>query len=158
MHLAETSLIKKYENDIGTSIVDVGGDINHDTHWLPYLDNQIDRQLISRDAPTEKIEEIVEEVLDNYGITPEAVEAWNQGLVDIGVLEERVTAIEQSPYADITAEEINAWNQTAADIRGAVRFDINQNLTESQQRRARTNIGLEKDDMYESQWWDNDLD
>lgn len=78
MHLAETALIKKYENDIGGSIVDVGGDVTHDKHWLPFLDNQIENQLVSEDIVDRKIDQ----KLDERGLTPEAVDAWNQTVQD----------------------------------------------------------------------------
>ena len=123
MHLAETSLIKKYENDIGGSIKDVGGEVSHEDHWLPYLDNQIDAQLISKDAPTEKVREIVEEVLDERGVSQEAIDAWNQGLEDLELLkdrvddlEDRIEIIEDLPATDITQSDIDAWNQGLEDL------------------------------------------
>ena len=193
MHLSETSLIKKYENDIGTSIVEVGGDINHDNHWLPYLDNQIDRQLISKDAPMEKVKELVDEALDergvsqeaidswnenadesvrytpqpdrtsteqrqareNIGLSQEEIDAWNQAVLDLGDLKQRVAFLEDLPATQITQNQINSWDQAVEDLKGEVHFDIPQTLTENQQEQARANIGLEKDDMYKSQWWDN---
>ena len=45
MNLLESSLIKKSENDIGDSIVEVGGDVTYGSHWLPELDGVIKEQL-----------------------------------------------------------------------------------------------------------------
>ena len=143
MHLSETSLIKKYENDIGESIVDVGGDINHDNHWLPYLDNQIRDQLVANDV----IDERIDEKLDERGLTPEAVAAWNAALEDI-------QEIESKPAMDITQEDIDAWNAAVDSLKGVVRFDEPQYLSESQKAQARDNIGID-DELYNAQWWNN---
>ena len=59
MNLVESSLIKKYENDIGDSIVKVGGVINHDNHYLPFLDDQILNQLLADEGILKKVKELI---------------------------------------------------------------------------------------------------
>ena len=181
MHLAETALIKKYENDIGGSIVDVGGDVTHDSHWLPFLDNQIENQLVS--------EGIIDQKLDERGLTPDAIDAWNQVVQDfnngavrydisqfldeaqkqqarenIGIVQSELDAWNQTvqdvaeimelPAIDITQNDIDAWNQVVQDFNnGAVRYDVAQNLTESQQQQARENIDIQT--TYDAARWDN---
>ena len=111
MHLVETSLIKKYENDIGNSIVNVGGDVSYDLHWLPFLDNQISRQLISDSFLF--IDEKIDERLDARGISQENVDSWNQAVVDLQDLTERVELLENSPAASITVNDIDIWNTSS---------------------------------------------
>ena len=60
MDLIESSLIKKYENDIGDSIVEVGGNVNHETHYLPFLDKQILDQLIASDYVMDEVKKLIE--------------------------------------------------------------------------------------------------
>jgi hypothetical protein len=109
MHLAETSLIKKYENDIGSSIVEVGGEVSHELHWLPYLDDQILEQLVGGSIIDEKIDER----LDARGVTEENIAAWNQAVSDLSALTERVGVIEGKPAMEITAEDIEGWNKSS---------------------------------------------
>ena len=83
MRLTETSLIKKYEKDIGDSISDVGGDVRYDLHWLPFLDENIENQLIGGSAIDKKIDERIDMKFDTMGITEEAISSWNQAVEDL---------------------------------------------------------------------------
>ena len=112
MHLAETSLIKKYENDIGGEISNIGGNITHDSHWLPYLDNAIKDQLVGDFIIDEKIDK----KLDERGISEENIDAWNKALEDLGLLEDRVETLENAPANSIKQTDINAWNQALEDL------------------------------------------
>lgn len=91
MHLVETSLIKKYENDIGGAISDVGGEVPYELHWLPFLDEVVKDQLAGDFIIDKKIDEKLREL----GITPEAIDSWNNAVTDIGNLEKRVSVLEE---------------------------------------------------------------
>lgn len=99
MHLAETSLIKKYENNIGDSIENVGGDLLFRDHWLPFLDDIIERELTNEHIDPSYIIGIVDQELDNRGVTQEAINSWNWALIEISRLKQRVKNLE-----DLTLE------------------------------------------------------
>ena len=103
-------MIKKYENNIGDSIENVGGDLTYRDHWLPYLDNVIEKELVKSGSVPSDIKEIVDQELDSRGVTQEAVDAWNAALLDISGLDQRVEALENLPCVGISQEQINAWN------------------------------------------------
>ena len=115
MHLQETSLIKKYESDIGKSIEGVGGDVTYRDHWLPRLDGVISNQLVGNDVSSD-IRVIDREIdkklaqLPSTSITQEEIDAWNALIREFPDLEGRVTRLEGLPATDITSENINAWN------------------------------------------------
>lgn len=109
MHLAETSLIKKYENDIGNNISGVGGEVPYDLHWLPFLDNVIQDQLVGGFIIDKKIDE----KLDERGLTPEAIASWNQAVIDLGFITDRVTVLENRPANSIEQSDINDWNESS---------------------------------------------
>ena len=112
MHLAETSLVKKYENDIGGEISSIGGEVTHDSHWLPYLDDTIKGQLVGDFIIDEKIDK----KLDERGVSEDNIDAWNQALIDMGLLEGRVTTLENKPAASIEQSDIDAWDQALIDM------------------------------------------
>ena len=145
MHLIETSLIKKYENDIGSSIKNVGGEVPYDEHWLPYLDDRIENQLVGDNIVDEKIDQ----KLDERGLSKQAIDAWNRGLEDIENLGDKLQFIEDKPAMNITQEAIDAWNR---GLEESVKYTPQPNTTKEQRRQARLNIGL-NDEMLDAQWW-----
>lgn len=115
MNLTETSILKKFETDIGNSITDVGGRVSHDIHWIPELDDVIEWQLTSDDPVIDLIKIIDERIdlkFDEMGISSDNVLKWNQSYEDLhgddGLIK-RVEALEQK--GDNIWDETSFWKE-----------------------------------------------
>lgn len=106
MNLVEASFIKKFENNIGDAISDVGGEVPYDLHWLNELDDVVRDQLVGDFIIDEKIDERLREL----GITPEAVESWNLAVNQIRGLEERVVVLER--FKEDTTNKMRDYDES----------------------------------------------